>query len=172
LATALAVLSCLTAAGADQPTPAAPAGPVAPAFQAKAMDGKAIKFPADYKGKVVLLDFWATWCGPCRAEMPKVISAYQQYHAKGFEVIGISLDRAQDREKLLKYTLDHNMPWPQIFDGKFWQAELAVKYRVDSIPRPILVDGDTGRILAQGQAARGPQLSSAIYKALAAKGKK
>src|SRR5882724_7500054 len=100
-------------------------GGKAPAFEAKSTDGKTIKFPEDYKGKVVLLDFWATWCGPCRSEMPNVVSAYNQYHAKGFEVVGISLDKENSWGAVTKSTTEHSMPWPQIYDGKFWKAAVA-----------------------------------------------
>jgi thiol-disulfide isomerase/thioredoxin len=147
-------------------------GQTAPAFQAKTTDAKPVNFPADYKGKVVLLDFWATWCGPCRAELPNVVAAYQKYHAKGFDVVSVSLDRPQEGPKLVKFAQENNMPWPQIYDGKYWKADLAVKYGIRSIPRPILVDGDTGMILAEGPAARGQKLTIEIEKALAAKGRK
>jgi peroxiredoxin len=169
-AAVLAVL-CAVARGAD-PKSSYSTGQVAPAFHAKTTDGKTVNFPADYKGKVVLLDFWATWCGPCRAEMPNVVSAYQQYHPKGFDVLGVSLDRPQEAAKLTKFAQDNHMPWPQVYDGKFWQAELAVKYGIQSIPRPLLVDGDTGVILAEGPSARGDRLGAAIQSALAKKAKK
>ena len=145
------------------------AGQKVPAFEAKTTEGKAVKFPDTYKGKVVLLDFWATWCPPCRDEVPNVVEAYKQFHAKGFEVLGISLDRPNSSEQLAKFTKDKGMSWPQIYDGKAWQAAVAEKYGINSIPEPILIDGDTGLILAEGSDARGSNLGPAIEKALAAK---
>jgi peroxiredoxin len=157
---------------ADNHGPAYTTGQAAPRFQVKTIDGKALKFPDDYKGKIVLLDFWATWCGPCREELPNVVSTYNQHHAKGFEVLGVSLDQARQGPALIKFTKENNMPWPQIYDGKYWDAAVAVEYGVHSIPCPILVDGDTGKILAEGTDARGKRLGPTVEKALASKNKK
>ena len=168
--TLLSVATAL-AATSDEPKSAYTTGQKALSFQAKTTDGKTIKFPDDYKGKVVLLDFWATWCGPCRAEMPNVVGAYDQYHSKGFEVLGISLDKENSWGAVTKFATDHSMPWPQVYDGKYWKAAVAQQYGIRSIPRPILVDGDTGMILAEGPGARGQKLGPAIAKGLASKNK-
>jgi len=133
-------------------------------FAAKTMDGKSLNFPGDYKGKVVLLDFWATWCGPCIRELPHVTAAYEKYHAKGFEILGVSLDQKDAEDKIRKMAADKHMPWPQIYDGKFWKAEIAKKYLIGSIPATFLVDGDTGIIL--GANLRGDKLSEAVDAAL------
>lgn len=143
-------------------------GQKAPAFTAKLTGGKEVKFPDDYKGRVVLLDFWATWCGPCVAELPNVSKAWTAYHEKGFDVLGISLDKEGMEEKLNELTAKRQMPWPQAYEGKGWTSEVARLYGVRSIPHMILVDGDTGLILANKD-IRGEALAPAIEKALAAR---
>ena len=119
---------------------------------------------AGEKGKVVLVDFWATWCGPCRAEMPNVIAAYKKYHDQGFEIIGVSLDH--EKAELSSYLKDQNIAWPQFFDGQGWTNALAVKYGVDAIPANFLLDGD-GKII--GKELRGDDLDQAVATALAKK---
>jgi thiol-disulfide isomerase/thioredoxin len=113
------------------------------------------------KGKVVLVDFWATWCGPCIAEMPNVIKAYGEYHDKGFEVIGISLD--QDKGALEKFIADKKMTWPQYFDGKGWGNEISTGFGINSIPATFLI-GKDGKIAATD--LRGPALDSKIAELL------
>jgi len=131
-----------------------------PDFDEKDTTGKPLSI-ASYKGKVVLVDFWATWCGPCRAELPNVIATYKKYHNQGFEIIGVSLD--QDQAKLTGFTKSMNMPWPQFFDGQGWQNKLAVKYGIESIPATYLLDGN-GKIIDRD--LRGDELMQAVAKAL------
>ena len=102
-----------------------------------AINGKQIDL-AKMKGKVVLIDFWATWCGPCIAELPNVKKTYNKLNQKGFEIIGISLD--SNENSLKRFLKKENMPWPQFFDGKGWNNELAKKYGIRSIPAMWLVD--------------------------------
>ena len=149
------------------PRPTLADGSKAVPFEAKTTDGDTIRFPQSYKGKLVLLDFWATWCGPCRAELPHLTAAYEKFHAKGFEVLGVSLDRTNASEKLAAFTKENQMPWPEIYDGQFWKAAIAQSYYIDSIPHPFLVDGDTGTIVAGGEELRGDDLAATIEKALA-----
>lgn len=111
--------------------------------------------------KVVLVDFWATWCGPCVAEMPNVIAAYEKYHDKGFEVVGISLD--QDKEALDSFTKERGMTWPQYFDGKGWENPIAGKFGITGIPATFLI-GKDGKIVATD--LRGPALEAQLEKLL------
>jgi thiol-disulfide isomerase/thioredoxin len=87
---------------------------------------------------VVLIDFWATWCGPCRAEIPNVRAAYEKLHPKGFEILGISFD--QDKEALDKYTKQNQMTWPQYFDGEGWGNKFGQEFGISGIPAMWLVD--------------------------------
>jgi len=128
-----------------------------PDFEGKNLAGKAFSLK-DYKGKVVLIDFWATWCGPCVAELPHVKETYSLYNSKGFEVIGISLDR--DRAKLEGFIEKEKMGWTQHFDEG---GVIATKYGVNSIPTTYLIDGE-GKIIASN--LRGKRLEEEVKKAL------
>jgi thiol-disulfide isomerase/thioredoxin len=131
-----------------------------PDFNEKDVAGRPLSI-ANYKGKVVLIDFWATWCGPCVGELPNVLKTYQKHHSEGFDIIGISLD--QDQARLTTFTSQKGMSWQQFFDGQGWQNKLAVKYGIESIPATFLLDGE-GKII--GKDLRGDDLEVAVAKAL------
>lgn len=143
-----------------------------------AVDGRAVDLKS-LRGKVVLIDFWATWCGPCVAELPNVKRVYADYHDKGFEVIGISLENgrlvpsdtpeqtaaklAAARKILNEFTTKEQMPWPQHFDGKYWKNEIAVQFSIGAIPAMFLLDQE-GRIVSTN--ARGPRLEQEVKRLL------
>ncbi len=140
-----------------------PGRPALP-FAAVDLDGNPVAL-GDFAGRLLLIDFWATWCGPCMEEMPNVVRLYRDYHGRGFEILGISLD--QDLEKLRAHLArETGMAWRQVCDGKGWKAELARTYRVTGIPDTFLI-GPDGRILARG--LRGDSLGRALAKHLGGK---
>jgi len=147
------------------------AGDHARTFTAHTTGGTAVSFPSDFKHQIVLLDFWATWCGPCMGEVPNVVEVYKKYHSQGFDILGISLDNEQTALNVGKVTAAKGMSWPQVVDRKFWSAAVAVLYGIESIPHAYLVDGDTGVILAEGDDIRGPALGEAVGAAIANKAK-
>jgi len=145
-----------------------------------AADGREVDL-AKLRGKVVLLDFWATWCGPCIAELPNVKRVYSAYHDKGFEVIGISLENAdlkpadtpeqtaakhaKAKKKLLDFTTANHVPWPQHYDGKYWENDISRKrFNIHSVPATFLLD-KTGMVAVVG--IRGPQLEDEVKRLLA-----
>jgi thiol-disulfide isomerase/thioredoxin len=131
-------------------------GGVPISFSVKDLNGKPLSIEK-FKGKVVLLDFWATWCKPCIAEMPNVKRIYDMYQKEGFEIIGISLD--SKRSALESYIKRNDIKWPQYFDGAAWNNEVAKKYRVRSIPATYLLDRN-GKI--RYKSVRGSQLARAV----------
>jgi thiol-disulfide isomerase/thioredoxin len=107
-----------------------------------AVDGREVDLEK-LRGKVVLIDFWATWCGPCIGELPHLLDAYREFHDQGFEIVGISFD--QDKSALERLTKEKGMTWPQYFDGKGWKNDFGVKYGIRGIPTMWLID-QQGRI--------------------------
>jgi thiol-disulfide isomerase/thioredoxin len=122
-----------------------------------AVDGRAVDLSA-LRGKVVLIDFWATWCGPCVGEVPNVVSTYQKYHDQGFEIVGISLD--EDKDALQSFTASKGMTWPQYFDGQGWKNAISSSFEIHSIPAMWLVNKQgmlvtmDGRNDLEGQVAK------------------
>jgi len=129
-----------------------------PHFAGQDLDGAELT-PEQYQGKVVLVDFWATWCGPCRAEMPNVVRIYNKYHDQGFDIIGVTLDQANQADKVRTFTKDHGMPWRQVYDGGGWKAKVAAKFGINSIPATFLLDR---KGVIRYKNVRGEELATAV----------
>jgi len=135
-------------------------------FRAKTLRGLPVNFPSDYRGKVVLLDFWATYCPPCMQEMPNVVKAYNKYHARGFDILGISLDGPKTKKDISRVRAKKGMKWNQICDYRVWETRFVKLYGVDVIPHEFLVNGNTGRVIAEGDTLYGEGLDAAVKGAL------
>ncbi|HMH22675.1 MAG TPA: TlpA disulfide reductase family protein [Puia sp.] len=132
-------------------------GSVAPNFTQNDTAGKPVSL-SSFKGKYVLVDFWASWCGPCRRENPAVLKAYKKYHPKGFTVLGVSLD--DDKDKWLEAIKEDKLGWAQVSDLKGWKNSAARLYGINGIPMNFLLDKD-GKIVAKG--LRGDDLEKKLY---------
>jgi thiol-disulfide isomerase/thioredoxin len=148
------------------------AGSSAPSFRASVVSGGPVSFPNDYRGKIVLLNFWATWCDPWVKTIPALIAVYGKYHSQGFEILGVSLDDPNGTQKVLKFCQSHYLPWPQILNVGPDRIQISEQYHIDSIPQTFLVDGDSGEVLFWGNLSDEEELDSAVQRATAARGHK
>lgn len=137
-------------------------GAIAPDFTQNDVNDKPVKL-SDFRGKYVLIDFWASWCGPCRAENPNVVKAYNQYKDKNFTVLGVSLDAQGKKEAWLAAIQKDNLPWTQVSDLKAWENEVAQKYDIKAIPQNFLID-PSGKIIAKN--LRGEALEKKLAEVL------
>jgi peroxiredoxin len=140
-------------------------GAVALDFVQNDPSGKKIKL-SDLKGKYLLIDFWASWCGPCRKENPNLVSLYQKFNGQGFEILGVSLDQPGQYTNWVKAIKDDNLSWQQVSDLKGWDNEVARKYGVRSIPTSFLLDPN-GKIIAKD--LRGVELAKKLEEIFSSK---
>ncbi|MBK6825405.1 MAG: TlpA family protein disulfide reductase [Chitinophagaceae bacterium] len=118
------------------------------------------------RGKYLLVDFWASWCGPCRAENPNVVKVFQKYKDRNFHIIGVSLDRPGQQEKWMKAIHDDKLEWTHVSDLQFWNNEVAKQYGIKAIPQNLLLDPD-GKIIAKN--LRGEELEAKLGEAIEGK---
>ncbi len=137
-------------------------GKPAPDFTLPDVNGHAIKL-SSFRGKYVLVDFWASWCKPCRLENPNIVKAYQQFKDKNFTILGVSLDRPEGKDQWIKAIKQDNLVWPQVSDLKFWDSQVVPMYKIEGIPFNVLVDPE-GKIIAQ--ALTGEALESKLREVL------
>lgn len=135
-------------------------GKVAPDFELNTPEGKPFKL-SSLKGNIVVIDFWASWCGPCRRELPHVVKMYKKYHSKGLEILGVSLDKK--KENWLKAIKDDNLTWHHVSDLKGWDCSAAKLYAVRGIPHTVILNKE-GVIVAKN--LRGEELEAKVKELL------
>src|SRR5690554_6810094 len=137
-------------------------GQIAPDFSAPDPEGNVVSLKESL-GKITLIDFWASWCGPCRVENPNVVALYNEFHDKGLNIIGVSLDREDHKEKWLEAIATDKLTWTQVSNLQYWQDPIAKQYNVQSIPATFLLDAD-GKIIAKN--LRGAALRAKVAEVL------
>jgi peroxiredoxin len=137
-------------------------GKPAPEISLPDTEGRTVTL-SSFRGKYVLVDFWASWCGPCRRENPNVVQAFNQFKNKNFTILGVSLDRPGQKENWIKAIKEDNLTWTHISDLKFWQSEVVPVYQLNSIPFNVLVDPG-GKVVAEN--LRGEALEQKLHELL------
>jgi len=137
-------------------------GEMAPEFSAATPNGETLAL-SEVLGKYTIIDFWASWCRPCRRENPNVVKVYEKYHDKGLNIISVSLDKPGQKDRWLQAIQDDRMDWFHVSNLQFWQDPIAQEYNVRSIPATFLLDAD-GRIIDKN--LRGPALEQRISELL------
>jgi len=165
----LAIILCLSASAQAETLSQ---GDTAIDFSAMTLDGEHIVLSSAFAGRLIFMDFWATWCEPCMEEVPGIVAAYKKYGSRiGF--IGVTLDTPGDKRDVIATMKKQGMTWPQIFDDESDVDGITISkaYRVmdEGIPCPLLIDGDTGLIVASGSRLRGAALMRTLEAELAKK---
>lgn len=159
---ALASISSTMQAEKDKAAKASWVGKQAPDFTLPDVNGREVKL-SSFRGKYVLVDFWASWCQPCRQENPNVVNAFQQYKSKNFTVLGVSLDRPGQKDNWVKAIKADKLDWTHVSDLQFWDSPVVALYGFEGIPFNVLVDPD-GKVI--GQSLRGPYLEAKLAEVL------
>jgi peroxiredoxin len=139
-------------------------GKKAPDFTLNDVNGNPVSLYSKIGSKLLLIDFWAAWCGPCRQENPNVVKVYNQYHKKGFDIFGVSLD--EKKEDWVKAIADDKLTWTHVSDLQYWSNAAAKLYAVNAIPANFLLD-ENGTIIARN--LRGQDLSDKVNEILGGK---